>query len=155
MPYGRGENAAHINGVLLKSAALRGKPFGFPLLSQKFAAVSSARISRVLFLVVVVLAAAAAAFLVVGVQRRRLVRIVVLFHHAAELVEHFVQELVVLDGDKLFLALFADDLQNGDFLFLALLLFVGGLEKGKPPLLVLDGADVVALVRFSLIIKQY
>ena len=51
----------------LKNADARGKPLGFPLLSQKFAAVSSARISRVLFLVVVVLAAAAAAFLVVGV----------------------------------------------------------------------------------------
>ena len=31
LPYGRGEIDAHIIGVPLKSASMRGKPLGFPL----------------------------------------------------------------------------------------------------------------------------
>ena len=44
--YGRGEAAAFYNMCALKDAVARGKPFGFPLKSRHFAAVSSARNAR-------------------------------------------------------------------------------------------------------------
>ena len=85
-----------------------------------------------LVLVIVILAAASAAFFVVRIQRRRFVCILVFFHHAAEFLEYFVQKFVVFHGNKFLFSLFADNLQNGNFILFRFLVLVCGLKKSIP-----------------------